>query len=270
MKKKLFLLPLLALGALFGMSCVSNSPVAVRAEEVVEVEEPAFEEKTYTYVCDKGTITVILKSANELELIMTSNEGEVRQATCSYIRVGNVITMDLFGQEFKIEVNDETLAFIEYVEEQAEDWQDKLNEFKETYLAPLLGGVSITSVVSALISIVLAIINRKTNGKIKESNKETIDLSVSVLKSAANLIDEMKEFNSISEETRKQFKEATDNLLKNVVELSGKTEQMLKIKDCVNQLVLIEEKIASHSKELVASGVAEDIHKLIEDVNNIK
>jgi len=270
MKKKLFLLPLLALGALFGMSCSLNNAVVVKAEEISEVTEAAFEEKTYNYVCEEGTITITLKSEHELEFVFAPKEGEAQTTICSYVRVDNNITINLLGNELKIVVNDETMTFIEYVEDKGEEWQEKFNNFKDTYLTPLLGGVSIASVLSAVISIVLAFINRKTNGKIKESNEKTINLSVNVLTAGSKLIEEMQKSKEISENTRKEFKEASDLLIKQIVELSGKTEEMLKLKSCVNQLVLIEQKITAHSKELVASGVAEDIAKLVNDIESIK
>ena len=68
-------------------------------------EENQFEEKTYTYTCDEGSVIFTLISETEVYGKITTAEGEIFEGTASYSIQDNLITITKTGEEpltFKI------------------------------------------------------------------------------------------------------------------------------------------------------------------------
>lgn len=163
-------------------------------------------------------------------------------------------------------------VIVEVVEEpkEEEDVKAKIENFVNTYLVPLLSGVSITSVVGMLVSVVFACLNRRTNKLIKQSNKETIELSMEILKNSTNLINELNESNSISKVTRDQFVENTTALSEKVAGLTDKTEELLKMKAILITLVEVQKELAKIDPKAITSGVSQAIEKLNEQIKSLE
>lgn len=149
-----------------------------------------------------------------------------------------------------------------------EEFIQKLKNAWDTYLVPILGSVSIASVLSAAISIALAIFNRKTNIKNRKEIIETTTLSATVITTATALMNEIRAGNVVMEETKIAFAKASEELLKKVAELTGKTEDLQKLKPVLAALASIQVKVAQGSKELIRNGVSEDINNLLDQIKN--
>lgn len=244
---------------------VDETPIVVKAEEA-EVTE-----KVYTYEQDENNVaTITLRSDFTFHINVISDGELLIDVEGSYTREGNVVTLVYNGESLVIEVNDATMSFFEYVEKEGEGFIDKVNDFKDTYLVPLLSGVSITSVLSAIISICFAIVNRKTNGKIKSSNDETADLANGIIKSANTLIESINTQTKLEDEVMKKCIDQTRECIGKVAELTNSTDKLCQIKEAIEKLAKLQTIIASHSQELVSMGIAEELNKLLEDIKSLK
>lgn len=167
----------------------------------------------------------------------------------------------------RAEENQET----EVVEENEEkkSWEETLKDFKDSYLVPILGSVSITSVVSLCVSIVCSVFNRKTNKLIKLSNADTISLCTNVVKSATALITEVHQGNAITDATKNMFLEQTNNLIERMELLAKKSEKVAEIKDVIACLVEVQNEIYKLDPKAITSGVSEKIAKLNDTVKQI-
>lgn len=139
----------------------------------------------------------------------------------------------------------------------------------DTLVVPIISGVTITSVMSALVSITFAIFNRKTNKKIKLSNEQLATLSLSILDSATKLITEIKNTNDLSVVTKDTFVNVTNSIIEQVAELSGKTENLIALKSSIYTLAELVCEIACSTKNMVANGTAENCKKLLEQIKDI-
>lgn len=138
-----------------------------------------------------------------------------------------------------------------------------------TYVIPLFSGVSLTSLIAMAVSITLAVVNKKSNGKIR---KKMLD----VVNTASNIILQAKNMREMAEKQYKETKELAKNVIEQVNELidSGKLieediKKMLGIKDIMVALLEIEAKQLANDGNAVASGLAEDVNKLVVDTKNL-
>lgn len=155
---------------------------------------------------------------------------------------------------------DDGIKTVEVNEEEQSSWE----KFKDTFLVPILSGVSVTSIASMLISVVFAFLNRSTNKKIMGSNSETISIALKVIEQNAVLIEKMEESNKINQEAIDEFKKSTAQIIEKVSSLATTTENLLKIKDILIIYSEIETKLAMSNEIAVAKGISKDIS----DLNN--
>lgn len=146
--------------------------------------------------------------------------------------------------------------------------ENEIRQWWETYLLPVFSGVSIATILTALISIGVAVANRKNNKISKKGINETIKLVDGAIGGIALLIDELTTTNKISAETRKTFIETTTALNLKVAELTNKTEELMKLKEIVATLAEIQTQIAMANKEFVKSGIANEVSKLNEQIKS--
>ena len=60
-----------------------------------------------------------------------------------------------------------------------EETKTAIEKFKDTFLIPLLSGVSVFSILSTVISISMAVLNKRSNGKVREKAVEIIAQAIS-------------------------------------------------------------------------------------------
>lgn len=154
--------------------------------------------------------------------------------------------------------------------------KDEISNFKDTYLVPLLSGVSITSVLGAIFSLIMAILNRKNN---KKSNDEIIESSKQVANVAAlatkiiqvtmQIMDEIKNQNAIAENTRLEFQQSSKALFEEIATLTNKTEELQNLKPILATLATIDSKIALCSSEVIKNGLGTDIATLAEQIKSL-
>lgn len=173
----------------------------------------------------------------------------------------------------------ETTEVVETTEEEKETSaiKEAIEHWKDTYLVPLLSGVSITSVASVGITLVLTIIREKrfsardkdlkdrsakSEALIAEANQKIAEANAT-LAMVKEVFEAIKKTVMENEELRKllsdKFKEIEKMLSQNNTEIAklNKIEPILKI------LIKLEAKVAMLSKEAVASGIAEDVNELV-------
>lgn len=145
-----------------------------------------------------------------------------------------------------------------------------------SYIAPLLAGVSITSVISMLVSIVFTIKNRKTNklnsAVIASNDKDIAEVFKMYLEYQATnekVLNELKESNEISEATRKEFEEKSKALLEKTNEVIESVDNLETLKEVMKDMATILLKIAENDTNLIKLGVTEDIVKLESHINEL-
>lgn len=142
-----------------------------------------------------------------------------------------------------------------------------------TYLMPIFGTVTITSIASAALSIIVAVANRKSNKKNIVETRESIANALIVVNALASSVDillkAIQEGNTIAEETKQTFIDSVKVLLKNLALLMDKTQELTQFKPILITLSEIQGKIALASKELVAAGIGESVNVLVEQVKHL-
>lgn len=154
-------------------------------------------------------------------------------------------------------------------EDDATFWEGVYN----TYLMPIFGTVTITSIASAALSIIVAVANRKSNKKNIVETRESIANALIVVNALASSVDillkAIQEGNTIAEETKQTFIDSVNVLLKNLALLMDKTQELTQFKPILITLSEIQGKIALASKELVAAGIGESVNVLVEQVKHL-
>jgi len=154
-------------------------------------------------------------------------------------------------------------------EDDATFWEGVYN----TYLMPIFGTVTITSIASAALSIIVAVANRKSNKKNIVETRESIANALIVVNALASSVDillkAIQEGNTIAEETKQTFIDSVKVLLKNLALLMDKTQELTQFKPILITLSEIQGKIALASKELVAAGIGESVNVLVEQVKHL-
>lgn len=160
--------------------------------------------------------------------------------------------------------------------ETEETIKETITRYWDEFVAPLFVGVTGTSVVSAILSIAVAIINRKNNKTSKEEVKkshnevsEVVQLAAQMIANFEKILEAVEKQNSISKEMKESFIQSSNQLLEKVASLTDKTEDLMKLKQIIVTQAEINSKIALASREVVASGVGEDIKVLAEQIKQL-
>lgn len=163
----------------------------------------------------------------------------------------------------------------EIVEEEPE-LKETLQKYWDEFIAPLFVGVTGTSIVSAILSIGIAIVNRKNNKASKEevvkSHQNVNDVvlkATEMITSFNRILKAVETQNTISQEMKSEFINASNQLLEKIATLTDKTEDLMKLKQIIVTQATINSKIALASKEVVTSGVGEDIKSLAEQIKQL-
>lgn len=278
MKKGLKFVLLTSVLALAGVSttaaCLSAS---INQPAIAVYAEAAFEQKAYTLTDGETVFTLTLLTETECSLRrqnLTDGADETIMAT--YVREENVLTLTYNEQKIILELNDETMTFGEHiptVEEETNIFEKLWDEFeawKETYLVPLLSGVSITTIVTLLINVVLTIVREKLARKRENTAREEHEHAEALIAQAYTVIALVKE---VFENVRTQvlqndaLKQLVENKLIELEKILNKNSREIskinKIEPILKLLVQIQGKLALVSENAIASGITADINELI-------
>ncbi len=241
-----------------------------------------FEIKTYTFEDEDGYANLTLTTFEEYQMDIQYLE-YVGGFSGYYTRIENVITLFYKANTITIEVNDETMTFAEYAPEANDpisDFVGEIKQFKNTYLVPIFGGVSISSIIGTIVSMVIVFVYKKMVKDLKErmeklssedqqKNDDARKDIKKTLKDINEYIEVLKEEKEITEEMRDKLAAAVNKIADKIAELSNKTEQLAKLRTITTQLIKIIGAFVQTNKELVASGVGEEIEKLIEQAKSL-
>lgn len=154
--------------------------------------------------------------------------------------------------------------------EQFEEW---LKSSYQTYVVPLLGGISITSVMTLIITVVFTIIKNKgldkkviritqeANTKYNEANEKYAECK-EILVEVHQIYKLVVKSGEINEEAKAFIKEKMDYALTVVDASSAQVAKIDNLVKVVALLAQIESKVAKQSGEVVKSGIVEDINEL--------
>lgn len=154
--------------------------------------------------------------------------------------------------------------------------KETFSQYWDEFVAPLFVGVTGTSIVSAILSVAVAIINKKNNKtskeEVKKSHKEVSEVAVlaaQMILDFTKILNAVENQNKINQETKEAFVKSSNELLDKIATLTNKTEDLMKLKQIIVTQSLINSKIALASKEIIASGVGEDIQALAEQIKQL-
>lgn len=166
------------------------------------------------------------------------------------------------------EETSETIPTEETTEE--DNW---LQKNYETFIVPLLSGVSITSVLSMATTIIFTVIkNKKLDQKVlliteKANNKyQECEQKLVEVKEILGAVHEIYELTLKNEKVNSETKEFLIEKVKYMVSvIDGNSDKVNKIDDLVKIITLLtqlEGKVAKQSQEIVKSGIVEDINEI--------
>lgn len=288
MKKKfLLLLPVIALFGVmafafkpvntFNIAYAETSEVAPNQENdnSQEATSETFQEKVYTYEEEGEAFALTLIS--ETEFTLTDGTDIIRGV---YVRENNVVTLNYEGDSLKVVVDDLKGTFGQYEasvvdeviatgKENIEKTKGVIEEFKNTFLVPLLSGVSIFSLLTTSISITLAVLNKRSNGKIREKMTEVVGKAIDIVDQAVEMKNKATQQFEETKRLANDLKEQGKVFAEQVKDTKEKVEKLYGLKDNMILLAEIEAKKLANEGNAVATGLAEDVNKLVEDTKKL-
>ena len=166
------------------------------------------------------------------------------------------------------------------VEEQPAEEENWFQKNYETYVVPLLGGVSITSILSMIVTIVFTVIkNKKLDQKVlaiskkaNEKYQQTEEKLVEV-KEILGEVHEIYQLTLNNEKVNSETKIFLKEKVKYMVTVVDKnSEKVNKIDNLVKVLTLLTQlqvKVYKQSAEIVKSGIIEDINEIAQLVKKL-
>ena len=252
--KKLFLLPLLALGLMVGGLSIKAPIQAVHAEETQEV---VVTEETYT--CTEGDETMYLTLKSDFTGSITYGEDTI---DFTYTREGDIVSIILNGEMIQVQLNLENHTFgepeLNISEENEESVSDKISNFKNTYLVPLLSGVSLFSILSFAMSIIGFISNRNYKRDRSSAEDNVLTKVLDLMGLFTKLLTEISNTNTLSKDTKAAFELAVKEFTKSLDELKSVPAKVDKVAKCEVGLAQVLSKIAANDPKLISCGIAED------------
>lgn len=154
-------------------------------------------------------------------------------------------------------------------EESEESVSDKISNFKDTYLVPLLSGVSITAVLSMGLTIVGFILNRRFVHNRKDAEDAVLTKVLDLVGVFTKLLTEINQTNTLSKDTKVAFEGSCKQLLSTlevVKTLPAKVDKVVKTQVAIGQLL---GKITSLDQKFVSSGIAEECQGIVSDIKEL-
>ncbi len=169
---------------------------------------------------------------------------------------------------------EETTEVAPAEEQPAEDNEGWFKKNYETYIVPLLSGVSITSIVTMATTIIFTVVkNKKLDEKVVKITNEANEKYNQAEEKLVEVKEILSEVHQIYELALKS--DQLNNEVKNYIEqktqymvtvIDQDSERIGKIDDLIKVLTLLtqlETKVAKQSQEVVKSGIIEDIDEII-------
>lgn len=154
--------------------------------------------------------------------------------------------------------------------------KDAMLNFKDTFLVPLVSTLSISTLVSAGVSLAVALLNKKNNNALKEKVLETqkqVACALKVVEDTVTIADKIIErTKNISERLEEAFKKMDDNngeIIEKTAQLVSSSEKMLEIKKCVVMLVEVQSEIVKHDPQAISNGLAKRISEINEQAKKM-
>lgn len=166
------------------------------------------------------------------------------------------------------------------VEEQPAEEESWFQKSYETYVVPLLSGVSVTSILSMIVTIVFTVIkNKKLDEKVLTITKNANEIyqqAENKLVEVKEILGEVHEIHRLtlnSEKVNSEAKTFLEEKVKYMVTVvDDNSEKVNKIDDLVKVLTLLTQlqvKISKQSAEIVKSGIIEDINEITQLVKKL-
>lgn len=293
MKRKIKLLSTLLILGTISIPFITNKPsnnVAVAFAEEESSLSSEFEKVIYTYENENGTIIITLISETICNIELNSNNEQL-EYTMSYSLIGNLLTVyNEFGKAtFEVDGTNITnlLSIDKYDTENTETEEkeetnnnqilDNWNKWRETYIEPLLTGVSLSTIVSTILTIFFAIKNKKLNVQNKELNTQVQSQVQETLKLIADFIEESKKIlhsvtdqNDLVNNLSNSFASSVEEINKQLTTLYEATAKSEAVKNLLVIMSSIISKLANSSREALKIGISEDINKLADEAKKIK
>lgn len=163
------------------------------------------------------------------------------------------------------------------LEKEISDVESWVNEKWDTYVSPLLGGVSLAVVVSFLGTLLMTYVRSKSlDGKLKDANDKIAQATEILAKVSSVLLvlntvkSDVENGNKINDETKAELKSQVSSLEAKIGELSGNIEPMEDIKKILSLLVQIVSAIATNDENSVKSGVSKEVSELASMLPELK
>lgn len=274
MKLTKFLLPIaLLFGVVFFTPTDTYRTYAEESTSEVTsevTEENQFEEKTYTYTCDEGSVIFTLISETEVYGKITTAEGEVLEGTASYSIEDNVITITKTDEEpiqFTIdgeiltpleETIEQEITFLEWVIE-----NENLITLILTAIVVIMSGLAERIMSSKSIKNTLTNANikvddmsTKTNESSKRLEKNVTDLTTFVKNNLGDIVDVVKKL-TVED---KEFKES---ITKVISEIKTEQNQISKVYGDIENIKKSIRIAFCNDKQYYKDGRAQAIEKLL-------
>lgn len=179
---------------------------------------------------------------------------------------------------------EETSEVVEQPQEEQESW---IKKSYETYIVPLLSGVSITSIVSAVACILTTVLkNRQLDKKLltlqtecdrrieqadekyRQAEAKLAEVT-EILQTAREVFKIIIENDAINKETKKVVTEKLLQIVGAIDKQSKDIGKIGKLQEVVGLLVQLQSKVAMQSAEVVKSGIVDDVNKILQLVKSI-
>lgn len=146
--------------------------------------------------------------------------------------------------------------------QEIEEWKQKITEFKNTVLIPILGGVSITSVVSLVLTLVVNYIRGKKLDKKCVDSEAKLAEATAILATITKIYNDVAEDKKINEETKTIISTQMKDLVEKIDANTNVIEKINKIEPILKLLVQLETKLAKANSDVIASGAMKDVSEI--------
>lgn len=164
---------------------------------------------------------------------------------------------------------------------------DKIANFRDTFLVPLLSGVSFTSLSAAIFSAFIAFKNRKTYKLLKLANEasnklaqESMEKAQAIAERATKIAENAATVLQIAANKGEQIynetnalvvatKEQSEQLYTEVKGLASDVAKMLTMRECMLMLINIQAELAKVNPKAVSEGVTKQIAQVQEEAKKM-
>ena len=159
-------------------------------------------------------------------------------------------------------IEDEKQPIIVRVEQKYDEVRDWAEEKWNTFIAPLIGGVSITAILSFAMTILMNYLkNKRLDKKLEQANK-TFAEAQETLATIKGIYEGIEADKKVNEETKALLAESVKAIQNKMDSSLASIERAERLEPVLRTLAEIEITLAEHSKDKVSSGAAEKIERI--------